>query len=61
LCFDHINSDGAVDRKRISKTGSGGTVRHYLQNLGEAKEKIQILCANCNLIKAKELKEWGHK
>ena len=55
LCLDHINDDGAADRKRRKIAGRGNTVsgsRTY-----EALYKAgfppgyQVLCANCNMIK----------
>ncbi|KKN72357.1 hypothetical protein LCGC14_0411840 [marine sediment metagenome] len=49
LQLDHVNGDGAADRKRIG--GGSNTVSYYFNHLSEAAEKLQILCANCNWIK----------
>ena len=54
LCLDHINNDGAAQRRllKISGRGIGSGMNTY-----EAFKKhgypegLQILCANCNLIK----------
>lgn len=54
LVFDHINDDGAVHRKenKISHRGNGGGGRIYewIRKNGKM-EGLQVLCANCNLIK----------
>ncbi|MDD4984322.1 MAG: hypothetical protein PHQ43_00835 [Dehalococcoidales bacterium] len=46
--LDHINGDGAADRRRMKSTG---LVSYYYHHLDEAKEKLQVLCANCNWVK----------
>jgi len=48
LQLDHINGDGAADRRRLKSTG---LVSYYYRHLDEAKEKLQVLCANCNWVK----------
>ena len=49
LCFDHINDDGAAHRR---ETGTGSGVRIYLWlKRNNWPDKIQILCANCNMKK----------
>lgn len=53
LVLDHINGDGKADRKRIGAR----IYRYYIKNLDEAKKNIQVLCANCNLIKSFENNE----
>lgn len=53
LVLDHINGDGHEDRKRIG----GKIARYYVNNLAEAKEKLQVLCATCNQIKSMENRE----
>lgn len=53
LVLDHINSDGKQDRLRLGSRIS----RYYVNNLEEAKLKLQVLCSNCNLIKSFECKE----
>lgn len=46
LTIDHINNDGAEDRK---KTGSGaGFYRYLKRNNFPNKDKYQVLCFNCN-------------
>lgn len=53
LCLDHINGDGAKDRK---DKGSR-TYRYYVSHLDEAEKNLQVLCYNCNAIKVYEKKE----
>lgn len=53
LVLDHINSDGKEDRIRLGNRIS----RYYVNHLEEAQIKLQVLCANCNLIKSFEYKE----
>lgn len=50
LVFDHINNDGHIHRKKHGNT-SNEYIR-YSKNLQEAEKIIQVLCANCNTIKA---------
>jgi 5-methylcytosine-specific restriction endonuclease McrA len=57
LQLDHKNSDGHLDRKKPGRKGK--ISRYYVKNLDEAKEKLQILCANCNKIKQIESKEYN--
>ena len=52
--IDHINGNGIHDRKTISINFH----KHYLSNSELAKEKLKLLCANCNWIKRYELQEW---
>ena len=49
LHFDHINNDGYEDRKRLK--GVNQFLRYYNRHPEEAKQKLQILCANCNWMK----------
>jgi len=56
LELDHKNNDGYLDRKRIGNK----VFRYYYNHLEEALEKLQILCANCNKIKAKEENEYNY-
>jgi hypothetical protein len=46
LAFDHRNGDGEEDRKRLG--GQYSTIRYYFHNPVEAREKLQVLCCNCN-------------
>jgi len=48
LQLDHIYGDGAADRKRLNGVG---TVGYYSMHLVEARERLQVLCANCNWVK----------
>ena len=51
LQLDHINGGGLREmRERFTNTNSK-MWRYYLNNLNEAKQKLQVLCANCNTIK----------
>ena len=57
LCIDHVNGDGSQDRK----------LRHPMMRLllhiiqAAFPKSYQVLCANCNMIKAREKKEYGRK
>lgn len=53
MVLDHINSDGHEDRKKYGNK----VFRYYVNNLDEAKLKLQVLCATCNQIKAYEKRE----
>lgn len=50
LQFDHKNGDGKQDYKRF-KGVSRALVTYYLLHLDEAREKLQVHCANCNWVK----------
>lgn len=50
LVLDHKNGDGDSDRKKIGSR----IARYYAQHPDEARERLQVLCANCNLIKTQE-------
>lgn len=50
LQIDHVNGDGARDRKIFS--GSESMCRYYLENFGQEGHRLQLLCANCNHTKA---------
>jgi len=47
--LDHINNDGAAQRKKYGY-GCGGDFYRWLKKHGYPKD-IQVLCANCNQIK----------
>jgi hypothetical protein len=50
LQFDHINGGGVKDAHE--KGGHGKSiVYYYVAHPEEAKQKLQVLCANCNWIK----------
>lgn len=46
LNFEHINNDGVNDKKRIGNTKK--QVYYYLNHPEEARQKLQVYCANCN-------------
>jgi len=56
LVMDHINHDGAVHRRaeninhRNAATNSGTTIYEVLKRKGKI-DGLQVLCANCNMIK----------
>jgi len=52
LCLDHINNNGAEERRR-SKKPTGNSFYSYLIKQG-FPEGYQVLCANCNMIKEDE-------
>lgn len=53
LVLDHKRGDGYLDRKE-----KGGKIyRYYINHLDEAVANLQVLCANCNMIKAVENNE----
>lgn len=59
LCLDHINDDGAAHRRELGCSARGGsagtTMYERLKALGWMPG-LQVLCANCNTIKAIRLK-----
>jgi hypothetical protein len=59
LQIEHKNDDGAVDRKRFGGTCNNYDIHkmiwYYLNHPEEARQKLQILCANCNSIKQRRL------
>lgn len=57
LQIDHVFGGGT---KEIKKLGNFRLYKFYLSNPKLAKEKLQVLCANCNAIKRRE-KETKHK
>ena len=52
LQLDHINGNGNILAKQITS----GSMRHYYyyNNLELAKKELQVLCANCHMIKTIE-------
>lgn len=58
LCIDHINNDGAEHRKKyhISGRNSAGTNTYEVLKREKFPDGMQVLCANCNLIKEMERK-----
>lgn len=57
LELDHIYSDGYLERKK--KTMKSKIYRYYSKNLSEVKDRLQVLCSNCNKIKQIENKEFA--
>lgn len=53
LVLDHIKGDGKADRLRLGNR----VARYYAHHLEEAKVNLQVLCANCNMIKSFNNKE----
>lgn len=45
LVFDHIFDDGAEERKQL---GEGPSMHEILRRQGFPKDRIQVLCHNCN-------------
>lgn len=50
LTIDHVNNDGAEDRRQNGKK-SGGKLYRWLIKNGFPKEDYQLLCYNCNCAK----------
>lgn len=48
LVLDHRRGDGHLDRKRLGNK----IARYYINHLEEARANLQVLCCNCNTIKA---------
>jgi hypothetical protein len=55
LQFDHINDDGYLDKQNMKHAHS--IIAFYYKNPEIAKQRLQILCANCNWIKRYEVKK----
>ena len=56
LVIDHVNGDGYEQRKQSPTK----RMYYYLNNPERIKIELQILCANCNWIKAHERREFPH-
>lgn len=56
LHFDHKNGGGKQDRKKFNNSSSMFLL-YYVSRPELAKQKLQVLCANCNFIKMHEEKE----
>ena len=46
LAFDHKDGGGEYERNKMG--GQLPTIRYYFHNIEEAKERLRVLCANCN-------------
>ena len=60
LQFDHIYGNGCKDRRDRNLSGSD-LIKYYSRNPEEAKQKLQVLCCNCNWIKRWEKGEFQSK
>ena len=58
LCLDHINDDGAKWRaeNKVAGRGTTGTTTYAKIEELDCPEGLQVLCANCNLVKEIERK-----
>ena len=56
LVVDHKFGSGTKDRKRLRNPIAYYT--YYLDHPEEAREKLQVLCCNCNVIKMTEEREY---
>jgi hypothetical protein len=50
LTIDHINNDGAIERKNTNQ-GTGGKLYRWLIKNNYPKNNYQLLCYNCNCAK----------
>jgi len=57
LVLDHIHGGGSKERRKW-KYSTANIYNWYLKNPEIAIQKLQVLCANCNMIKGYEEKEW---
>jgi hypothetical protein len=57
LHVDHVNGGGAAERR----AGLSVTSASLLRGVAAHPEKFQLLCANCNLIKKIERREFGSR
>lgn len=51
LEFDHIDDDGAIDRREFK--GARSMLEYYSSRPEEARSRLQSLCRNCNWLKRK--------
>jgi len=59
LQIDHKYSDGHKDIIKFSSNAA--MYRYYRDKPNIAKARLQVLCANCNMIKRHTNREWGNK
>lgn len=59
LQFDHINGGGTQESKNMG--GNMKMLAYYINHPEEAKEKLQLLCANCNRMKVYRNNEYNRK
>ena len=55
LCIDHVNSDGYLERRKFRGLEY---YSHILRELEKGSKAYQLLCANHNMIKASEKREY---
>ena len=58
LAIDHINGNGAQERKQFHKgkhKTSPAYYRHILEKIKNGSQDYQILCSNCNTIKQRKI------
>lgn len=53
LCIDHINNDGAEQRRKMGWGRGAGNVLYYWLVANKFPEGYQVLCYNCNIRKAR--------
>jgi len=59
LELDHINGDGYKQKNDVGHRQGGDNFYRKLKRLGYPnKDKYQVLCSNCNLVKRKENNEF---
>ena len=56
LVFDHKDGKGHLEREGINPSAYHRKL--YQDIIAGEREDVQLLCANCNLIKLKEEREW---
>ena len=60
LQFDHINGGGTKENKSIFRNKRLQFYMHYALNPDLARKTLQVLCANCNILKKFEGTEFPH-
>jgi len=59
LQIDHVNNNGADDKRRFGSFSTNYR-RHVLDRLLNGSKEYQLLCANCNIIKVYANAEINH-
>ena len=59
LQLDHKNGGGTQEYSKFG--GHDKMISHYIKNIEDAKDKLQVMCANCNLIKKYSNNEFGRR
>lgn len=63
LQIDHVNSDGAIERRYWKQFGGLALEQFYCivaKSYTMNENRYQLLCANCNWIKRSENREFSH-